>query len=792
MKFYQLDNKALEKELETNLVNGLTKEQAQQRFNECGYNVQIKSVKDKTTAINPVCFVLLICVCLAYALSALFTKNISYLYYSLAFFSVFAISQVIIFTVNYFVNKELNNSFLNSSAILTVIRDGNEISIRSCEIMYGDIVLIKKGDYIPFDGVIISSKGLVTDETDVGGKDICSKRQGIILEDNVPMTQLYNTVFCGSYVVHGEAKIVVTDVCARVYSEKSGVLNKRQSRFNSKIIDISTIFSTIFVLFCLIFSVVCGLISQDAVSVITFIILMLSLMFSGYIKTISLIIYKKAYINLNKKGIYLKSFNKINSINKVDVLLLDSSILYKDDVELSSFVDSEDKIYNISDVSKKTVKTFLYTALCLDNRIAEKCDRILNKCGINIEEISSLYPSLLVKDYDDIGIRVCARAFDGTNTLFAVGNYTSVVALCNNSLSDNSISKLSQRSNEILAVAIKTVDQIPSDLSVKLNNFTLVGAIGVNKSKDYSVYNSIKLLNNCGIKVITLFPGKDDLNVNAVSAADFISLTKEQVKNVDAITNFDGNINNTVSFLSKHGFFAAFIGCKSKNDDKVLNFAVQTDNQFELKNADIVIDRDYKVFESFYETRKANYLLNQLFEKSTLLFAFYNVIGVLFSLLYKELLISPIIFALLFFICVPLAIFLRMYFNVSFKKISLKNNSDYPLSSKTVSSILLSILLFIFVCVVSKFIFNYQISAMFLVISFITYLFIDFDGKKNIFLSTAISAVFPLILSIILSTPMGAILNITPINFGLAVVAVALGIGFKLLFDFIYKKLILK
>ena len=801
MKFYQLDNKSLEKELNTNLETGLTNEQVSERFAECGYNVQVKNVKKNTRTINPVCFVLLICVCLAYALSALFTKNISYLYYSFAFLGVFAVSQAILFAVNFVINKELNESFLNSNNNLAVIRNGNELNIKSYEIMYGDVVIIKKGDYIPFDGVIVSSNGLVTDESELGGQDVCSKHQGVIAEDNVSMSKLYNTVFCGSYVVHGEAKVVVTDICARVYAEKSGSNNKKQNKFNSKIIDISTIFSTIFILFCLIFSVVCGLISQDAVSVITFVILMLSLMFSGYIKTISLIVYKKAFINLNKKGIFLKSFNKINSINKVDYLIFNHSLLYENNAEIKGFIDSNDKLCDLSLISKSNFETFLYSAFCLNESdpLFSISNKMLKKAGVDFNEISSLCPSLLNKRYDDLSITVCARAYEGTNMLIAVGEYNAIKAISNNSFSQENIKSLYNASNEIIAVAIKKVDQIPNDLTVKLDNFTVVGAFGVDKKLNTKNINSIRLLKKCGVNTITLFPGNADalnnadIGFNSISFNDFKNISKQDLKNIDVVFDYDGDIDSIVNVLLKYNLYPSYVGEKESINDKVLNIAFDTDDKYSVKNSDVVISGSSSlIFESFYQTRRANYLLNLLFERSSLLYGFYIVIGVLFSLLYKELLVSPIIFAILFFICLPLSIFLKLYFKTSFKKIALKNNSDYPLNTKTITSVLLSTAIFVFVCVASKFIFNYQISSMFLTIAFITYLFVEFDGKENIYFSTTISAVFPLLISIVFSTPIAVSLNITPINFGWTIIAILLGIGLKFLFNFIYKKINLK
>ena len=102
-----------------------------------------------------------------------------------------------------------------SAATSLVIRDGKHISVRSEELVPGDIVLLEAGDAIPADGRIIECAGLRVEESALTGESVpVNKLLNLILaEENkdVPLGDRKNMVYMGSTVVFGRGAAVVTE-----------------------------------------------------------------------------------------------------------------------------------------------------------------------------------------------------------------------------------------------------------------------------------------------------------------------------------------------------------------------------------------------------------------------------------------------------------------------------------------------------------------------------------------------------------------------------------------------------
>jgi cation-transporting P-type ATPase E len=88
------------------------------------------------------------------------------------------------------------------------IRDGGQIELRAEEIVPGDIVRVEPGDQLVADGVVVSSRGLTTDESLLTGEsDGVRKREG-------------DRVLSGSFCLSGSGYFEVDAVREHSYAEK--------------------------------------------------------------------------------------------------------------------------------------------------------------------------------------------------------------------------------------------------------------------------------------------------------------------------------------------------------------------------------------------------------------------------------------------------------------------------------------------------------------------------------------------------------------------------------------------
>jgi len=116
---------------------------------------------------------------------------------------VIAIVIVVGFFLEYRAEKSLQALKDMITRITTVVRDGQQKNIPSRELVVGDIVLLKNGDYIPADCKIIDQKELYVNESVLTGesKEVSKNLQSQDEEER--------SVFMGTYIVNGKATVEV-------------------------------------------------------------------------------------------------------------------------------------------------------------------------------------------------------------------------------------------------------------------------------------------------------------------------------------------------------------------------------------------------------------------------------------------------------------------------------------------------------------------------------------------------------------------------------------------------------
>ena len=101
---------------------------------------------------------------------------------------------------------------VDSLSVLTaptarVIRDGKEVVLPYQELVLGDVVLIGAGDQMTADGTVLGGEARLNESLITGESDAIIKTKG-------------DKLFSGSFVISGEAAVVLTAVGAESYAEK--------------------------------------------------------------------------------------------------------------------------------------------------------------------------------------------------------------------------------------------------------------------------------------------------------------------------------------------------------------------------------------------------------------------------------------------------------------------------------------------------------------------------------------------------------------------------------------------
>ncbi len=215
MKHYLIPKEEVLSSLETSRELGLTSHEASARLEKNGKNKLIEG-KKKTLfqriigeLADPMVLVLI---------GAAIVSGITALIEGEGLTDVFIILAVVVLnTILGVVQESKAEKAIDalkemSAATSKVIRDGKHITVKSEDLVKGDIVILEAGDAVPADGRIIESASLKIEEAALTGESVpTDKFDYELTSDNgeVPLGDRKNMCYMGSVVVYGRGAMVV-------------------------------------------------------------------------------------------------------------------------------------------------------------------------------------------------------------------------------------------------------------------------------------------------------------------------------------------------------------------------------------------------------------------------------------------------------------------------------------------------------------------------------------------------------------------------------------------------------
>ena len=98
-----------------------------------------------------------------------------------------------------------------AAATSKVLRDGKQLTIRSEELVVGDVVILEAGDAVPADARIIECASMKVEEAALTGESVpVDKQVAALTGEEVPLGDRKNMVYMGSTVVYGRGAAVIT------------------------------------------------------------------------------------------------------------------------------------------------------------------------------------------------------------------------------------------------------------------------------------------------------------------------------------------------------------------------------------------------------------------------------------------------------------------------------------------------------------------------------------------------------------------------------------------------------
>jgi len=192
--------------LKTNSVNGLTKDEAEERIKEYGENKLTEKKKESILVkflkqFNDFMIIILIIAAAISAVMSYVEGSNDYLDSVIIIFIV-VLNAIIGVIQEAKAEKSLDALKKMSAPTAKVKRDGIIQTIPSEEVVPGDLIIIETGSYIPADARIVKSYNLKVEESALTGETIpVLKDERALLSEKAPIGDMINMVFGATIAV---------------------------------------------------------------------------------------------------------------------------------------------------------------------------------------------------------------------------------------------------------------------------------------------------------------------------------------------------------------------------------------------------------------------------------------------------------------------------------------------------------------------------------------------------------------------------------------------------------------
>ena len=195
--------------------NGLTKEESEKRLKRDGLNefdaVKKKNLFQKFIAqFKDVMILVLIAAAIVSAVIAIVRKDYMDLIDSGIIMLIVLLNAVIGLVQENKAEAALDALKNMNKPYSKVLRDGERASVKSSEIVVGDVVILEAGDVVPADLRLISSASLKIEEAALTGESVPSEKNAdVIVNADAPLGDRANMAYSGGTVAYGRGEGVV-------------------------------------------------------------------------------------------------------------------------------------------------------------------------------------------------------------------------------------------------------------------------------------------------------------------------------------------------------------------------------------------------------------------------------------------------------------------------------------------------------------------------------------------------------------------------------------------------------
>lgn len=517
--------------LKSNLLYGISNEEAQKRLEKYGKN-KIEDKKKESIFVkfikqfNDIMIIILIISAIVSAAVAKLEGSGDYID-SIIIISIVILNAIMGTVQEAKAEKSIDALKKMSTPVAKVKREGNIITVPSEEIVIGDIIILEAGNYVPADCRIIKSYNLKIEESSLTGETIpILKDENVKLKGDCNIGDMVNMAFGTTIITNGNAEAVVveTGMNTKVGKIANMIINDEspETPIQKKLEQIGKTLGIGCLIICAIIFII-GILKKIPVieMFMTSVGLAVAAIPEG-LPAIVTIVLSIGVTKLAKHNSIIRKLPAVETLGSSSVICTDKTgTLTKNEMNVVEYEDAN---------MKKSDLVLELGTMCTDVQIQNN-GKVLgdpteiaivegaNSIYKNRSELYSKYPKIneipfdsnrklmstihkfnnkyriITKGAPDVLLERCTKYYNN-------GNIESLNYIKRNNLKSRN-ENLADKALRVIGVAYIDLDILPKSLDANFieNNLIFVGFIGMIDPPREGVKESIKQCKEAGIKI---------------------------------------------------------------------------------------------------------------------------------------------------------------------------------------------------------------------------------------------------------------------------------------------------
>lgn len=559
-KWHSLSYQDVEKKLKTNIDNGLTQEEVEQKRKEFGVN-ELEAKKKKSVFVkfleqfkDFMIIVLIISAVISGIIGVIEGEGITD---SIIIMLVIIVNAIIGVLQENKAEKSLEALQKLSSHVAKVVRNGNLTVVPSRDLVPGDIVILETGDFVAADLRLIEAVNLKSQEASLTGESVpVEKNIETITDEKVGIGDRHNMLFSSSLITYGRGKAIVVETGMNTEVGKiAEMMNSSLSTetpLQRKLNSLGKTLGIVALIICaLMFGV--GLINGKEVihMFMTAVTLAVAAIPEG-LPAVSTIVLAIGVQRMVKRNAIVKNLPSVETLGSASVICSDKTGTLTQNKMTVQKVFSNGKtlgIEEINNLDNETKRVIEIGMLCNDTKIAEDGELAGDptetalvdvgfKLGYDKQILAKQRKAELPFDSDR---KLMTTVFEenGKYLVYTKGAVDELLRRCSNYVINGEIKNdleeyknvlnehnrgMATNALRVLAMAYKIVDTIPNNEDLE-KELTFVGMVGMIDPPREEAKVAVQKCKTAGIKPVMI---TGDHKITAIAIAKKLGILENE------------------------------------------------------------------------------------------------------------------------------------------------------------------------------------------------------------------------------------------------------------------------